>query len=137
MPERRDADFDDAPASVQAARHFVVAALAAWGLGDLADDAKLLTSEVTTNALAHARTGFHLTVEHRDHDVLVEVSDGSVDLPQRRNPDIDDPGGRGLLIVDSFAGSWGCYRKGRGKVVWFTLHPVAQGGERAMLAGTA
>jgi hypothetical protein len=128
LPERREAEFAFAPESVRQARQFVVAALAAWGLGELAGTAELLTSEVTTNAVAHARTPYRLAIERRARDVLVEVSDGSARLPERRCPGIDDPSGRGLLIVNCFAGAWGSYRRGDGKVVWFILSPAQSGG---------
>jgi hypothetical protein len=129
LPERRETEFAFAPESVKEARQFVVATLAAWGLGELAPTAALLTSEVTTNVVAHARTPYRLVIEHRARDVLVEVSDGSADLPQRRCPRADDTSGRGLLIVNSFASAWGSYRRGDGKVVWFTLGPAQDDGQ--------
>lgn len=121
MTLRLDADFDDGAGSVSAAREFVAAALNAWGLGDLADVAVLLTSEVATNAVAHARTAYRLAVDYRGPDVVVEVHDRCARLPQPRTPQPDEPGGRGLLIVDSFADSWGASAEPGGKVVWFVL----------------
>jgi anti-sigma regulatory factor (Ser/Thr protein kinase) len=70
--------------SVTEARRFVVDALRAWKRDDLADTAALLTSEVVTNAVLHARTSLGLVVRRLNDGIAVEVSDGSVMPPQPR-----------------------------------------------------
>jgi anti-sigma regulatory factor (Ser/Thr protein kinase) len=113
--------FEEAPESVGEARAFVAAALTAWDLDDLTEVAMLLTSELTTNAVRHARTLFRVAVERRPSELLVEVTDDSHDGPQRRPPSLDTDGGRGLILVDALATSWGCRETAGGKVVWFAL----------------
>jgi hypothetical protein len=53
--------FGPDPTNVASARHFVGGTLAGWGLD--ASEACLLTSEVVTNAVVHARTDFTVTVK--------------------------------------------------------------------------
>jgi hypothetical protein len=40
---------------------------------------------------------------------------------QRRTPDQEATSGRGLLLVDAFADSWGTTADGAAKIVWFEL----------------
>ena len=52
-------------------------------------------------------------------NLMLDVWDESEDLPMARTADGLDEGGRGLLLVECLASSWGCYRTGYGgKVVW-------------------
>ena len=90
------------------------------------DDAALLVTEVATNALRHGGPGVDLWVRPLGADGLrVELIDGRADaLPQVRDPDSDEEGGRGLLIVSALARSWGTERLSAGKCVWFELAPV-------------
>jgi anti-sigma regulatory factor (Ser/Thr protein kinase) len=88
-----------------------------------ADTVLLLVSEVVTNAVRHAATPFELTVTVEGPTVTVSV----VDHDRAHTPEVQDPGpedtsGRGLLIVDTLATSWG-YDKiaGDAKKVWFSL----------------
>ena len=51
--------------------------------------------------------------------VTVAVSDDGPGLPKLRHPDPDDPTGRGLLLVDTVAESWGIKPMDpQGKTVW-------------------
>jgi hypothetical protein len=54
-----------------------------------------------------------------DDDILLEVSDGDTGEPRRT--DHGSPfatGGRGLVVVQALAHSWGVGQAGSGKVVW-------------------
>jgi hypothetical protein len=53
--------------------------------------------------------------------VRVEVDDGSPEMPRQRGAGIDDVNGRGLVIVDSVAKSWGFAPTPSGKRVWFEV----------------
>jgi anti-sigma regulatory factor (Ser/Thr protein kinase) len=127
MTLRLEAAFKHDPESVKAAREFVAGALAAWDLDDLAEVAGLLTSELATNAVVHARTAYHIAVEYRPPELLVEVHDGSrrLPVPRRALRDRKAANGWGLLIVEGLADRWGSRRERQGKNVWFAL--VAQG----------
>jgi anti-sigma regulatory factor (Ser/Thr protein kinase) len=95
--------------------------------GPLRDTVVLLASEVVTNALLHARTGVSITLETDETIVRVEVRDESQLPPvlQRFSPNAAM--GRGLLILDALATSWGSelLPDGAGKVLWFTLDRAA------------
>ena len=55
-------------------------------------------------------------------EVRVEVTDRGSGTPAMRSPGPDDPTGRGLLIVNMLAKSWGVeHRAAAGNSVWFTL----------------
>ena len=97
-----------------------------WGLTDLADTAELLVSELVTNAVqasAKLRTVgppvIHLWVTSDRASVVIHVWDASGDMPVRRATDeLDEDGGRGLLLVETLSKDWGAYTKAEGKVVW-------------------
>ena len=90
------------------------------------DDAALLVTEVTTNALRHGGPGVDLWVRSRaGGGMRVELIDGRADaLPRVREPSADEEGGRGLLIVSAVAADWGTDRLSAGKCVWFELAPA-------------
>ncbi|WP_084195503.1 ATP-binding protein [Streptosporangium amethystogenes] len=138
--------FAATPDQVRPARVFV-----AELLGDdhpLRDDAALLTSELTTNAVEHssgpldarpldteaADTGpydagpvgrpreFVVTVAFLPHGVLITVQDpGASKIPCTRKPGPNATGGRGLILVNDLATRWGFHRDSTGTVIWFEL----------------
>ena len=110
------------PGSVRAARVFVAETLAAAGLSELEDSAVLLTSELVTNALVHARTGVLIRVTTGRGKVRVEVTDGSAGDPIARPADPEALSGRGLAIVKAMAEQWGVDPlPTQGKRVWFEV----------------
>ncbi|MDQ6648580.1 MAG: ATP-binding protein [Actinomycetota bacterium] len=103
-------------------RRFVTEALIDWGLLGLLDAAALLTSEVVTNAVLHARTAVTITVLREGSDsVTVRVSDGSRLRPQLRAHSREATTGRGVHLLDQLASSWGVSVDEGGKTVTFTL----------------
>lgn len=85
--------------------------------------AELLLSELVTNALIHTRNGAVVTVTSAQARLRVEVRDfltGQEPTPYVPNAD-DGTHGRGLLLVQSLADSWGVTAQALGKVVWFEL----------------
>ena len=50
--------------------------------------------------------------------VVIQVGDGSSEMPARQDADADSESGRGLLLVETLSRDWGSYRGGGGKVVW-------------------
>lgn len=107
------------PASAYAARSFVSRTLRRWGRADLVEQAVLLTSEVVTNAILHARTDLVVIVRLADGRLRVTVRDEVIAAPRRREP--GPTGGRGLVLLDALARSWGTLPYGAGKAVWFEL----------------
>jgi anti-sigma regulatory factor (Ser/Thr protein kinase) len=89
---------------------------------DVVETVELLTSEVITNALVHARSAPKLAVHVGGRSVRVEVADVSPVVPIRRNIDENALSGRGIAIVDSLASEWGVTGlSSRGKTVWFEV----------------
>ncbi|MGW5667251.1 SpoIIE family protein phosphatase [Micromonospora sp. NPDC003776] len=113
-----------------AARALVRSVLIEAGLSGLANEALLLTTELATNAVEHARTELDIEVEADDTGLTVTVTDfasGPVEelVVGVRNDasEITEVAerGRGLLLVDHFASRWGTTYLPTGKGVWFRL----------------
>ena len=106
------------------ARQATRAAVAAWQLGELADTAVLLVSELVTNAILHAGPGAATTVlrlEYGGSWLRIEVHDTSPHEPAPRTPDWLDESGFGLMLVDALATKWGVQQTIQGKAVWAEL----------------
>jgi anti-sigma regulatory factor (Ser/Thr protein kinase) len=120
------------PDSPDEARTAVAAACERWGLPDLVSVATLVTSELVTNAVLHARTEVTVEASLRDTHLHLRVRDGSAAAPVMA-PSPWDPTrdhGRGLPIVDLYSAAWGCVLNpaGDGKLVWATLRVRPVGG---------
>jgi anti-sigma regulatory factor (Ser/Thr protein kinase) len=111
------------PASAGEARRFVRETLRDWGRESVADVVSLLTSELVTNAILHARSPIVLALERRRSALRVEVRDAARrDAPVRRQTGPDATYGRGLALVDAMATEWGVREiPDDGKAVWFEL----------------
>ena len=108
--------------AVGAGRRLVAGALSEWDLEELSYTATLLTSEVLTNAVLHARTPIVLTVERTAPAlVTISVQDGSVHVPRRRQHGKEATTGRGLLLLDQLAQSWNIRSQANGKTLTFTV----------------
>lgn len=121
VPDRVEMEIGGDLQAVRNARAFVSDTLAAWELEELTDVAVLLTSEVVTNAIKHARSAFLLAVQHDPSQLLVEVQDRSTERPIRKQAPAEAESGRGLMLVEALASHWGSRLVEGGKVVWFTL----------------
>jgi len=109
------------PASVPEARQFVRRLLAQWSLEGLADTASLLTSEVVTNAVLHARTYIEITVTRMGNAVQVQVHDGSPVAPVQRRHSAEATTGRGVNLLDQLAGGWTVTQEHGGKTICFVV----------------
>jgi anti-sigma regulatory factor (Ser/Thr protein kinase) len=112
------------PRSVPAARRRVRAALGLHGLAGYADDAEIITSELVTNAVRHARTGplaLALRLESAGAWLRIEVHDADPHEPRQRTPGGLDESGFGLLLIEALAGKWGVRQTAGGKAVWAEL----------------
>jgi len=126
----RQADLDPVPASVGVARSLVRETLAGFD-GGARDVALLLTSELVTNAILHARTPVQLGVLVDGGRALVCVADRLPESPalSARAHSHDRPGGRGLALVEDLADTWGTTTYTGGKTVWFVLQTA---GDRSL-----
>jgi len=147
------------------ARNAVTTLLRDAGLTELCDEAVLLTSELVTNGVIHARTEIELEIVADADGVGVTVTDfASPDpalvaierMPAGATADAGDgdgdgaaayaqldeaepaDGGRGLLLVSRFASRWGTSHEPGGRAVWFRLdHRPPDGAHAADRAGFA
>lgn len=115
------------PESVPIARFHVRAALGFHELGQYADDAAIIASELVTNAVQHAYCDITETIgvtvaRARDSDaVIIVVSDPSPKGPVIRVASPGSGRGRGLQIVESLSVHWGWHPEPRGKAVYAIL----------------
>ena len=110
------------PATAGAARRYVREVLGANHVNEkVAGVVELLTSEVVTNALLHARGARELSVQVWPSVIRVEVEDPSSLLPTPRPAGAEAVSGRGLKIVSALARAWGVETGQRGKRVWFEV----------------
>lgn len=108
----------DAP---RAARHFVVETLQRWGNHLLVDDAALVVTELATNAVLHAYSGFTVIISHAPDAIRISVRDSSPVPPRRLPASSVARSGRGLVMVAAVASRWAVEPRGFGKVVWAEL----------------
>jgi anti-sigma regulatory factor (Ser/Thr protein kinase) len=121
--------FAALPTAPGLARGHTRATLAGWGLGELAETAELIASEMTANAVNASvpvqAAGPVLVIRLclvTDGDVLtIECWDQAPGVPVLREAPGFAETGRGLAIIDTLTGgAWGCRPAiGRaGKCVW-------------------
>lgn len=109
----------DAP---RRARHFVTRTLQRRGRRvSLVSDAQLVVTELATNAVLHARSGFSVELRPHRNGVRLAIHDASPAEPVLQDPDPDATSGRGLRIVAALASDWGVAPTAGGKTVWAEL----------------
>ncbi|MHB8671661.1 MAG: ATP-binding protein, partial [Acidimicrobiales bacterium] len=118
---KRARAFDAETDAPREARHFAVQAIEAWGQAELVDDAALVVTELTTNAVRHARTPFTLSLSSGPGSVGVAVRDASLVLPTRYDLGPMAAAGRGLGLLTALSTRWGVEVLPEGKVVWAEL----------------
>ena len=118
--------LDPAPRSVPLARRWLLDMLGPEPPYDV-EVARLLVSELVTNAVLHARTAFTVEVSEERSTLRISVCD-SADSADRGAPtaavasDDGDESGRGLQIVQLLASRWGVdANDDGGATVWFEL----------------
>lgn len=90
-------------------------------------DAVILTvSELVTNAQVHAHSNAQLVMTWDTRCLHVAVHDASPVLPQPGPGDLEQPGGRGMLLVDALADDWEARPCIYGKTVTACFRPPAQ-----------
>ncbi|CAM5324039.1 MULTISPECIES: ATP-binding protein [Streptomyces] len=91
------------------ARLLATEQLRSWGLP--LEDASLVIGELATNAALHGYVpgrDFRIVLSVYDDVLRIEVADTRGDrLPEKRDPDADSEGGRGLLLVEALSVRWG------------------------------
>ena len=126
-------------ASVPQARRFVRSVLRDWHREEYEEAATLLSSELVSNVVLHARSDLEVALlDAPDAPVLV-VSDDSPVLPVLRRHSREAATGRGLWLLEQYSSAHGVDvgRPGPGKSVWAVLHadvPDPEDGGDAALA---
>ncbi len=113
-------ELDPAPRSAAAARRYVLERLGPLD-SETAGTLELLTSELVTNAVLHARTPLVLGVARSVEHILVCVGDRNLLRPQQQPYSEERTDGRGIVILQALAERWGIATDARGKVVWFAM----------------
>ncbi len=116
--------FANVASSVPASRRYVGGLLARLPR-DVRETAKLLVSELATNALLYSADEFEVTLDmySTPERLRIGVADVSAGEPRLGRPSKFDEHGRGLQLVASLSDRWGVDRRGAGggKTVWFEL----------------
>ena len=83
------------------------------------DRAVLLTSELASNAVIHARGEYEVTIRRGTGSIRVEFANDAPEL----SPGLRDPseGRRRLRVVAAMASQWGTGSRADRKLVWFEL----------------
>ncbi|MFF9301107.1 ATP-binding protein [Streptomyces sp. NPDC014764] len=124
-PPRPGGEIPDRDARrVGTARKLAVAWLRFCGLEALVDDAKLIVSELVTNAIQHGDgQQITMTMTVRDGLLHLAVHNETPGRPVARDAPSDAERGRGLFLVDFLAaahgGTWGTDHDGA--TIWCTL----------------
>jgi len=125
QPQPDDAEiscaFARGPHAPCQARRFVTDVLRRWRLDELVDPARLIVTELATNAVVHARSGFTVSLNHDGPVVRIAVGDGAESVPQRVPGGAGGSRGRGIPIIEAMASRWGHLALDRGKLVWAEL----------------
>ena len=87
----------------------------------LVDDARLVVSELVSNALCHGLGEVVVRASLADHRLQLSVIDSSEGAPRLLSRERAGVGGLGLRVVDQIAERWGYARFPGGKAVWAVL----------------
>ncbi|MBB5937752.1 ATP-binding protein [Streptomyces zagrosensis] len=93
---------------------------------DARDMAQLVISELVTNAVVHtSSTSIACVLQSVRGQLRIEVRDqgGGTTRPTPRDAAAGDENGRGLLLVETLADTWGVVfgERGEGRTVWAAL----------------
>jgi anti-sigma regulatory factor (Ser/Thr protein kinase) len=114
--------YEPRPDQVRDARDHVAELLRERGWSAAAiEKARLVISELATNAILHAQTPFELSCEI-DGTARFEVRDWDpTSVPLVLDPAPDRVGGLGLRLIEAIATEWGVESHPEFKVVWCTI----------------
>ncbi len=113
------------------ARDMVTEICQLWELTHILPQARLITSELVTNAVEHARSVSELEFLARGPFLHIRVGDSSPGPPRAQPAELVPVGalrGRGLMFVGLYSSGWGWLPTPTGKVVWASIRtrPIGQ-----------
>jgi anti-anti-sigma factor len=116
--------------SVPYARTMSVVFCRRWDIPmGVAERMQVIVTELAANSVQHAGTSFDVGLRCSSEYVHISVRDGERSVPRIRGVvSADEEGGRGLIIVDSFAQTWGYRPTSDGKITWATVRRRPIGG---------
>ena len=126
-PLRSFLELGALPSAVACARLHTRQLLWEWQLTGLAEDAELVVSEITTNAIQITRADgqtapVRLWLLADQARLLILVWDASPLPPVRMDTSADAENGRGLLLVETLSTRWDFFaHQSGGKVTWAVL----------------
>ena len=85
------------------------------------DAAKLLTTEIATNAARHGKEPIELSIELQEEDLRVSVFDHGSGFDPESLPGPSETGGRGIPLLKSLSSEWGVDLQEDGTEVWFRI----------------
>jgi len=108
--------------SPRAARRDLRTALAQRLEPDALATVELLTAELVTNAVQHARSTAQVTAAVTPRGLRVAVTDAGPGIPSvQSGTSAEAERGRGLALVESLSSAWGVEHSPAGKAVWFEV----------------
>ncbi|HEX6681537.1 MAG TPA: ATP-binding protein [Candidatus Limnocylindrales bacterium] len=125
--------LEPGPLTSSLARNEVGTACLAWGLHHMLHPARVVVSELVSNAIQHTGSAVEVTASVAGNLLRIRVHDRSPEPPVLLDPAPPDTRapldlrGQGLQLVASYAKAWGYTPTAEGKIVWATL-PIAQAG---------
>ena len=107
--------------SVREARHVTADVLDGEFARELAEDAAIVVTELASNAVLHAGSGFTLTISRAAAKVRIAVQDDGPLTPRSDDEPFHVEVGHGLSVVAQLACAWDVEVLPGGKVVWAEL----------------
>ncbi|MFD7899275.1 ATP-binding protein [Streptomyces sp. NPDC059743] len=122
-------DLPFSPSAAEIAREAVMVALHGDMETDLVDDARLIGSELATNAFTSGSPPLVLCIDRIERieerfEVEITVTDGGCPLPTAPTtpgPPDEAESGRGLVIVEALADAWSLTTSTHGSRAWCRL----------------
>ncbi|WP_419999847.1 SpoIIE family protein phosphatase [Streptomyces boninensis] len=108
------------------ARHQLRGMLHDWADTDQVDAAELALSEMIANVMMHTDSPATVSITVMGapgtRTLSLRISDNDATLPHLKHPGELSASGRGILLLDSLADTWGVQPQGDGKVTWGEFH---------------
>jgi anti-anti-sigma regulatory factor len=120
-PRRLRETFEPVLGAARRGRDLATEACLRWQAPELVPRASIIASELVTNAVRHAGTPFELSLSRTLRYLHIGVRDEDPRPAVRQDPEALASCGRGLLVVEQTALTWGSTPAQLGKVVWATL----------------
>ena len=120
--------FSREPVQAGRAREQAREALSGWGLGEHAELAEIIVSELVTNAIRHGDGPVDVCMSYDWGHLRLAVHDDGATRPATRPVTAEDESGRGLALVDGLIGLHGGTRgvtndnTGDGKTVYVVIY---------------